>query len=380
MPPLPIRSWHAHIYYDGPAQRELAADLRAEIAAHFAVQLGRWRDSEVGPHTRAMYMVAFEPPLFDRFVPWLALNRRGLDVLLHPNTLAPRADHLVHALWLGRPLPLKPEVLPESVAVDDEPVQINTQPEPAAGGVAWIAGVGASAGLGAALARRYAAGGLAVALTARSADRLATVAAELQARGARVHRLQGDIADPADAERLGAALAPLGPLRAAVFNAGNAVRGGALDLAVDDFDAALRGGAHAAFAFAQQAVRALLANGVDPSAPQGRGSLIFTGATASLRGGAKFAAFAASKAALRSLAQSLARDFGPQGIHVGHVVIDGGIDGEQLRSRAPQRAEQAGPDGLLSPDAIAETYWQLHCQHRSAWTLELDLRPYKEPF
>jgi NAD(P)-dependent dehydrogenase (short-subunit alcohol dehydrogenase family) len=172
----------------------------------------------------------------------------------------------------------------------------------------------------------------------------------------------------------------LGPLRAAVFNAGNAVRGAALDLDAVQFEQAWRGGAFAGFLFAREAVQALLLNGHDPNAPHGRGSLVFTGATASLRGGAKFAAFASSKAALRSLAQSLAREHGPQGIHVAHVVIDGGIDGERLRSAAPQRVAQAGDDGLLAPDAIAETYWQLHRQHRSAWTFELDLRPFKETF
>jgi NAD(P)-dependent dehydrogenase (short-subunit alcohol dehydrogenase family) len=127
-------------------------------------------------------------------------------------------------------------------------------------------------------------------------------------------------------------------------------------------------------------VRLLLANGLDAQSPQGVGSVLFTGATASLRGGAKFAAFASSKAALRSLAQSLARDFGPQGIHVAHVVIDGGIDGERLRTAAPQRAAEAGVDGLLDPVEIAETYWQLHVQHRSAWTFELDVRPFNERF
>ena len=102
----------------------------------------------------------------------------------------------------------------------------------------------------------------------------------------------------------------------------------------------------------------------------GARSLLFTGATASLRGGAKFAAFAWAKAGLRSLAQSLAREFGPQGVHVAHVVIDGGIDGERLRAAAPQRAIDAGADGLLRPDAIADVYWHLHTQHRSAWTQE----------
>jgi NAD(P)-dependent dehydrogenase (short-subunit alcohol dehydrogenase family) len=110
------------------------------------------------------------------------------------------------------------------------------------------------------------------------------------------------------------------------------------------------------------------------------GSLLFTGATASLRGRGPFVAFAAAKAGLRSLAQSIAREYGPKGIHVAHVVIDGGIDGERLRTAVPEFSERAGADGLLDPDAIAETYWQLHQQHRSAWTHELDLRPYKEAF
>jgi NAD(P)-dependent dehydrogenase (short-subunit alcohol dehydrogenase family) len=247
-------------------------------------------------------------------------------------------------------------------------------------GVAWIAGVGASAGLGAALARRHAQGGLVVALTGRTATRLEAVAAEIRAAGGRAHALPGDLASEADVQRVAAEVGALGPLQAAVFNAGNAVRGGALELSVQQFEQAWRTGTFAGFLFARAAVRALLASGADPQSPRGRGSLVFTGATASLRGGARFAAFASSKAALRSLAQSLAREYGPQGIHVAHVVIDGGIDGEQLRSNAPQWAAEAGADGLLAPAAIAESYWQLHQQHRSAWTLELDLRPFKERF
>jgi NAD(P)-dependent dehydrogenase (short-subunit alcohol dehydrogenase family) len=99
-----------------------------------------------------------------------------------------------------------------------------------------------------------------------------------------------------------------------------------------------------------------------------------------LRGKPPFAAFAAAKAGLRSVSQTFAREFGPRGVHVAHVVIDGGIDGERLRSRAPERVAKAGQDGLLQPDAIAEVYYQLHLQQRSAWALELDLRPFKEPF
>jgi NAD(P)-dependent dehydrogenase (short-subunit alcohol dehydrogenase family) len=112
----------------------------------------------------------------------------------------------------------------------------------------------------------------------------------------------------------------------------------------------------------------------------GKGSVIFTGATASLRGKPPFTAFASAKAGLRSLAQSMAREFGPLGIHVAHVVIDGGIDGEKLNTAVPQLRIERGADGLLNIDAIAEAYWHLHGQHRSAWTHELDLRPFKERF
>jgi aromatic ring-cleaving dioxygenase len=123
-----IHSWHAHIYFD-PATRAQAARLRERIAERFSVQLGRWHEVPVGPHTQAMYQVAFATDRFARFVPWLMLNRDGLAVLVHPNTLAPRDDHLVHALWLGRMLPLREDVLPPHIdAADESPVQPNTSP------------------------------------------------------------------------------------------------------------------------------------------------------------------------------------------------------------------------------------------------------------
>ena len=109
--------------------------------------------------------------------------------------------------------------------------------------------------------------------------------------------------------------------------------------------------------------------------PRGRGTLLFTGATASLRGGAGFAAFAGGKAALRALAQSMARELGPKGLHVAHVVIDGLIDTAFAREHFAQRVAEVGPDGILNPEHIAETYWWLHQQPRDAWTFELDLRP-----
>jgi NAD(P)-dependent dehydrogenase (short-subunit alcohol dehydrogenase family) len=246
--------------------------------------------------------------------------------------------------------------------------------------VAWIVGVGASAGLGAAVARRYARGGLAVVVSGRSAGRLEEVAQEIVAEGGRAHAVAADVSDEAQLRSARAEVAEIGSLRAAVFNVGNAARGTVLELVTEQFEAAWRASAFAGFLFARSVVPALFDNGVEEDAPFGRGSLLFTGATASLRGRPQFAAFASAKAGLRSLAQSLAREYGPKGLHVAHVVIDGGIDGERLRTAVPQRAAEVGADGLLDADRIADVYWHLHTQHRSAWTHELDLRPFKESF
>ena len=123
-----ILSWHAHVYFD-PATRNTAEALRQGIAERFSVQLGRWHEVPVGPHTSAMYQVAFAIAQFAAFVPWLMLNRDGLDVLVHPNTLAPRDDHLSHALWLGHVLPLREDALPLRIdAADESPVVPNTTP------------------------------------------------------------------------------------------------------------------------------------------------------------------------------------------------------------------------------------------------------------
>jgi len=246
--------------------------------------------------------------------------------------------------------------------------------------VAWIGGVGAEAGLGAAVARRFAQGGLAVVLTGRSPERLAAVAATIREAGGQAHAHAGDLASQAQVQGIAQRVRALGPLRAAVFNAASAVRAPTLQIDIDQFTQAWRIGTLGGFIFAREALSLLLDNGAAPDAPGGRGSLLFTGATASLRGRPPFAAFAAAKAGLRSLSQTLAREFGPQGVHVAHVVIDGGIDGERLHSHSPERVAQAGEGGLLQLDGIAESYWQLHLQHRSAWTQELDLRPFKEPF
>jgi NAD(P)-dependent dehydrogenase (short-subunit alcohol dehydrogenase family) len=206
------------------------------------------------------------------------------------------------------------------------------------------------------------------------------VAAEIEAAGGCAHAFAGDVASEAQINGIAQHVRSLGALDVAVFNAAGMVRAPTLEITIDQFTQAWRTGTLGGFVFAREALALLLDNGADARSPTGRGSLLVTGATAALRGRPPFAAFAAAKAGLRSLSQSLAREFGPQGIHVAHVVIDGGIDGERVRSAAPQRVAQAGDDGLLNLEAIAETYWQLHQQHRSAWTQELDLRPFKEAF
>ncbi len=235
-----------------------------------------------------------------------------------------------------------------------------------------VVGVGASEGLGAAIARRFASGGFAVAIAGRSAEKLAQTAARLSGAGAKVASVVGDASNAPDVARFVATAEALGPLAVVVHNAGGNNPAPFLKVTEEQFERHWREHALGGFHVAQAALPVLLA--------QGGGTLIFTGASGSLRGKANFAPFAAAKAALRALAQSIAREYGPKNIHVGHVVIDGGIEGERLLSRVPQLKDQRGPDGLLKIDAIADAYWTLHHQHRSAWTLELDLRPWAESF
>jgi NAD(P)-dependent dehydrogenase (short-subunit alcohol dehydrogenase family) len=249
---------------------------------------------------------------------------------------------------------------------------MDQQPTDASQASVLIVGVGASRGLGAAIARRFARGGHPVAIAGRNELKLTATARELQDAGAQVVPVVGDAASAADAGRFVAAAERLAPLAVAVHNAGSNEPAPFLQVSEERFTRHWREHALGGFQLAQAALPVLVAHG--------GGSLFFTGASASLRGKANFAPFASAKAAVRNLAQSIAREYGPRNVHVGHVVVDGGIAGERLLARAPQLTQQRGTDGLLDPDAIAEAYWDLHQQQRSAWTLELDLRPWSEPF
>ena len=235
-----------------------------------------------------------------------------------------------------------------------------------------VVGVGAWQGLGAAIARRFAAAGHPVVIAGRNAQKLQATAAELEKAGARAACAVGDATLAEDARRFAAEAQRLAPLAVAVYNAGGLEPAPFLEVTEASFTRHWREHALGGFQVAQAALPLLLQSG--------GGSLFFTGASASLRGKARVASFASAKAALRNLAQSIAREFGPQNIHVGHVVVDGGIAGDRLLSRNPQLQARRAEDGLLEPDAIADVYWMLHHQHRSAWTLELDLRPWSESF
>ncbi|MBB6310191.1 SDR family NAD(P)-dependent oxidoreductase [Xanthobacter tagetidis] len=225
--------------------------------------------------------------------------------------------------------------------------------------------VGAGPGLSASFARLLAREGFRLALIARDTGKLEGLAAELATR-TQVVALAADASDPAQIEAAFArAETDLGPPDLVLFNVSRRLRGPIEDLDPQAVMAAYQAGAFAGFLTAQAASRRML--------PRGAGTLLFTGATASVKAMPQSAPFAMAKFALRGLAQGLARELGPRGIHVAHAIIDGGI-------AAPSRPTDGPPDRWLDPDAIAASYLALHRQHRSAWSAEIDLRPWVETF
>ena len=236
--------------------------------------------------------------------------------------------------------------------------------------VAVVVGVGASRGLGAALARRFAKGGLQVIAAGRTDEKVKIIADEITDAGGSALPFAADVTNAPDMNALFDFAAETGDVKAVLYNAGNNAIIPFGDLTEEVFEDFWRVCCLGGFLTAKAALPYLLKGG--------GGTLIFTGASASMRGRANFAHFASAKAALRNLAQALAREYGPRGIHVGHVVVDGVIDGERVRERFGEYLEQLGEDGSLNPDDMVEAFWNMHRQPRSAWTHEIDLRPFKE--
>jgi NAD(P)-dependent dehydrogenase (short-subunit alcohol dehydrogenase family) len=241
---------------------------------------------------------------------------------------------------------------------------------------ALVVGVGAEKGLGAALCRKFAGCGYHVLVAGRTPAKIEEVAKTINDSGGSAEALQTDATDEASIVKLFDRVTSPGdgfdPVELVVSNAGNNQKIDFRELTSAQFEDFWRVGCFSGFLVGREAARRLV--------PLGRGTIIFTGASASIRGKPGFAHFSAAKAGLRMISQSMAREYGPLGIHVAHVVVDGGIAGERLLRRAPDLLKQRGEDGLLGIDAIAEAYWFIHKQQRSAWTQELDLRPYKEMF
>lgn len=243
--------------------------------------------------------------------------------------------------------------------------------------LAVIVGVGAEEGIGAAVCRRFAAGGHHVIVAGRTPQKVERVTRTIRDRGGSAEAVALDgtserevvaLFDRADLSARGGDAAHAVVFNSAALNMPRDFR----SMSAEQFEETWRQNCFAGFLVGREAARRLV--------PLGRGSVFFTGASGSLRGRPSFAQFAAAKSGLRMIAQSMAREFGPQGIHVAHVIIDGGVDGHRLKSALPQIAEQRGENGLLGVDAIAENYWHIHRQPLSAWTHEIDLRPFKEPF
>lgn len=231
--------------------------------------------------------------------------------------------------------------------------------------------VGAGDATGGAIAKRFAREGFAACVTRRHADKLAPLVAAIESAGGTARAFGSDARKEEEVVALIDTIErDVGPIEVAVYNIGANVNFPIRETTARVFHKVWEMACFGGFLMGREAAKRMV--------PRGRGTILFTGASASMRGRSGYAAFASAKHGLRAVAQSMARELGPQGIHVAHVVIDGAIDTAWIRENFPERAALKGEDGILNPDAIAENYWQLHRQPRSAWTHELDLRPWME--
>ena len=242
---------------------------------------------------------------------------------------------------------------------------------------ALIFGVGPRTGIGAEICHQAAAKGFHVFVNGRTEEKIVAVADEINANGGEATPLLADVTDEhAIKNALIQVAADARPLELAIYNAGNNRPEPFLDVTPEVFEQMWQVICFGGFLAAQATLRLM----AEQKHQAERQSLLFTGASGSMRGKANFAAFAAGKGALRMMAQSIAREYGPQGIHVAHVVIDGAVNGDKLRENYAGYLEKLGEDGSLNVDAIAQTFFMLHEQPRTAWTQEIDLRPFKETF
>ena len=233
--------------------------------------------------------------------------------------------------------------------------------------------IGAGDATGGAIARRFARAGYVACVTRRSLDKLEPLVARIAAEGGKARAFASDARKEDEVVALVEQIeSEVGPIEVLVFNIGANVRSSILEESARKYFKIWEMACFGGFLNAREVARRMVA--------RGRGTIVFTGATASMRGGAGFAAFAGAKHALRALAQSMARELGPRGVHVAHVVIDGAIDTAFIRENFPDRYALKEQDGILNPEHIAENYWMLHQQPRDAWTHELDLRPWQEKF
>lgn len=233
--------------------------------------------------------------------------------------------------------------------------------------------IGAGDATGGAIAKAFAREGLVACCVRRTADKLAPLIAEIDAAGCRAIGYGRDARKEEEMVGLVEEIErDVGPIEVAVFNVGANVPASILDETARKYFKIWEMACFGGFLMGREAAKRM--------APRGRGTIIFTGATASLRGRANFAGFAGAKHALRALAMSMAKELGPKGIHVAHTIIDGAIDTEFIRTVAPERYKLKSEDGILNPDHIAAQYVMLHRQPRDAWTFELDLRPWMEPW
>lgn len=231
--------------------------------------------------------------------------------------------------------------------------------------------VGAGDATGGAIAQRFAREGYIACMTRRNADKLQPLVDTIRASGGQAHGFGSDARKEEEMVALVQKIeAEIAPIEVAVFNIGANVRFGITETTARVYFKVWEMACFAGFLMGREAAKVML--------PRGRGTILFTGATASLRGREGFAAFAGAKHGLRALAQSMARELWPQGIHVAHPVIDGAIDTEFIRTNFPERYATKAQGGILDPDHIAEAYWQIHMQPRDAWTHETELRPWME--